>query len=170
MRAFFWAVTGGGLLLMSAGLFVFDTPIIQSVVGSLLDQWYVDRVIRAAVLGLVVGGIWAALVPRKLRYRQGQSGHDYLDRVAGHGLLAQLTTGLLLLLYIYMSASRASFIPLNPWDRFVEVLFTFKFLGVLGSALAAAGIAYAALTRSFSWGGRYALLRPNMAPSLNRKV
>jgi hypothetical protein len=170
MRALFWTVTSVGLLLLLAGVLLFDPPIIRDVVGSVLDDWYVDRVIRASLIGLAVGAVFAVSVRHRLQFEPGQSGYEFLERVAVRGLLGQLSAIVVLMLFFYMSATRASFIPLNPWDRFVEVVLASKFLGVLGSVVFTTGLTYAAVTRGMSWGGRYALLQPSLLPSLVRKV
>lgn len=170
MRIVFWVVTFIGLALALFGQFVFSVPMIPDVIGSVLDDWYLDRTIRAVLLGLAAGLVGGWLVRRRLLYTPGESGRTYLDRVAGRGLLTQLVAVLLLLAYVWWAASRATFIPLNPWDRFLEVLLAGKALGVLGAVIFSAGIGFAVMTRSLRWGGRFALLGPNLLPTLTGKV
>ncbi len=162
----FWIAAGIALVLAVLGIAVFPRPDLGNVPGQSLDGWYAQQTVWALILGALMGAGLAWLARRRIRHVPREHARDFASRVGGFGFWTLLGAAVVALIVSSISAVNAVFIPAGPFERFVGLAASGRFLGIGAAAAVTAALVFAIFTRGVPWGGQYALLNPNLLPNL----
>lgn len=161
MKIVYWLLCAVGLVLVGYSWFGITPPVIGSVSGAELEEWYRGLMIVSGLLGVGWGTLWAFRAtksPWKILHRPGESGDQFNRRVTSNGIWGMLAAAIVGVFAVVIGAVTADFVPLVLLERILALLFAAKALGLLGSAVVGASVAYAAATRMQVWGGQEALI------------
>ena len=158
MRVAFWIAVIVGLALTIA-YYLFPLPLTSEVNRLSLAERYETLMIWAAILGVVAGSIAGWLSTRHIHHRPHEHARDFLNKVAAWGFWSEIFAVLVVFAASLILVAYGALGPLAPAEKLGLIIPSGKFLSVLGIGIVTDALLFLIITRSFSWGGKYALTR-----------
>ncbi|MEQ8330667.1 MAG: hypothetical protein RH859_09420 [Longimicrobiales bacterium] len=138
------------------------SPTFSGVLFETVDSWFVTRLGVNAVGGAVLGIVWGLLARKYVLIRPAEANSSYRDRVLRRGLVGMLVAVVLAAVHLVVTAGIASFVPLSPTERILELCLSLKGAGALLAVVPSFGLAWGTTIRYAPhhrhWGGARSLL------------
>ena len=158
MKALYWVLLVVALVLLLLGFVYFVSPNTEAVEQTLLDQYFVQSIIWALVVGAVLGAACGLFAERAVRVRPREDPASFHGRVALFGIVGALVALVLAGALAAFLASAQSAWQISEGERVRLVVGSGRFLAVPAAALLGSLAVYALVTRTRTWNGRRAIV------------